>query len=72
MYWINVDKSTKTVTIHKPGCIHIPRKEPKSKGLERERKAGGWFSIQPIEEDWQLFYQSYPDYERKKCTSCNP
>ncbi|RLL47753.1 hypothetical protein D8M04_00265 [Oceanobacillus piezotolerans] len=70
MFWINIDKSAKTITRHEPHCNFIPKQETKFKGLQRELRDGGWFSIHPYEYDQQFYYSIYPDFKRKQCGSC--
>ncbi|AXI10168.1 hypothetical protein CV093_15995 [Oceanobacillus sp. 143] len=71
MFWINIDKPTKTIKIHHTECKYIVKKETKYKGLERELRDGGWFLIDSSEAAQQFFYYSYPDFDRRQCNACN-
>ncbi|GAE34077.1 hypothetical protein [Halalkalibacter akibai] len=44
MIWINIDKPTKTYTVHKRSCYYIPERDTNFKGIERELGDGGWFN----------------------------
>ncbi|WP_140321956.1 hypothetical protein [Oceanobacillus rekensis] len=71
LFWINIDKQTKSIKIHQANCKYIVKKESSYKGIERELRDGGWFAIDSTEEAQQFFYYSYPNFERKKCNACH-
>ena len=50
-FWVNVDKPTKTCTIHKSECGHVLKSEtPYYKGIRRLKRDGGWLSFASLEE----------------------
>lgn len=71
MFWINIDKPTKTVTIHSDTCKYVVKKETKYKGIERERRDGGWYTIDSTIDAQQFYYYSYPHFQRKICANCH-
>jgi len=70
MFWMNIDKPTKTITIHSNTCKYVVKKETKYKGIERERRDGGWYLIDSTLESQQFYHYSYPHFDRKRCGSC--
>ena len=49
-FWVNVDKPTKTCTIHRRECGHVLKSETPYKGIKRLKRDGGWFSFASAEE----------------------
>ncbi|MEQ6378784.1 hypothetical protein RZN25_18535 [Bacillaceae bacterium S4-13-56] len=70
MNWVNVDKPTKTLTIHNAYCNYIPSKESSFKGIKCELIDGGWFSFVTMDEAKRLYFDKYPDFKQKVCNSC--
>jgi len=70
MFWINIDKPTKTITLHSDSCKYVLKEETKFKGIERERRDGGWYAIDSTIESQQFFHYIYPHFERKECGVC--
>ncbi len=51
MFWVNIDKPTKTCVIHKEGCRYEQTKsETPLKGIEKFKPNGGWFQFPSIEK----------------------
>ena len=50
MFWVNVDKPTKTCTIHNEGCQYILTSETPFKGIGELKRDGGWLSFTFIRE----------------------
>jgi len=49
-YWVNVDKPTKTCTIHVKGCEYENRKrETEYKGISKLKRDGGWLAFDSLE-----------------------
>jgi hypothetical protein len=70
MNWVNIDKPTKTITLHRPDCKYIPVKESIFKGIERELRDGGWFPFMSMDEAQQLYFDKHPEFKQKTCSSC--
>jgi len=50
-YWVNVDKPTKTCTIHVRGCEYDNRKiETEYKGIGNLKRDGGWLPFESLKE----------------------
>ncbi len=72
MFWVNIDKPTKTCVIHKEGCRYILSEETPYKGIERLKCDGGWFSFVSLEEaenyakeEWEA--KGYKVWQCKRC-----
>jgi len=71
--WINEDKPTKTCTIHTDeSCFYVKSKEASPfKGVEEQKRDGGWFSFSSGDDARDWCESNYPDFKIKTCKLCN-
>jgi hypothetical protein len=71
MFWLEVDNSTQTATLHRGECIHITPKETDRKGINQMRTDGGWFSFESIGEAMRFKVKRLSG-EINYCLLCKP
>jgi hypothetical protein len=59
-YWVNIDKPTKSF-LHTDICPEVVREATPLKGINEERKDGGWFSFATTKEARDSFAKRYPN-----------
>lgn len=71
--WVNVDKPTKTCTIHADeGCTYVKdRQETPFKGVGELKRDGGWISFNSVDEARNWCQSKYTRYEIKSCKLCD-
>jgi hypothetical protein len=72
MFWLEVDASTQTATLHRGECIHIAPKESDRKGINEMRMDGGWFSFESVGEAMRFFKVKKLNGEINYCLLCKP
>ncbi len=72
MFWLDVDSTTKTATLHRGECIHIVPKATNLKGVNELKEDGGWFSFNSIGEAMRFFKVKRLSGEVKSCLLCRP
>ena len=72
MFWLDVDNSTLTATLHKGECIHIAPEETDRMGMNQLRTDGGWFSFESVGEAMRFFKVKRLSGEINYCLLCRP
>jgi hypothetical protein len=72
MFWLEVDNSTHTATLHRGECIHIAPEETDRKGINQMRTDGGWFSFESVGEAMRFFKVKRLSGEINYCLLCRP
>ena len=56
-YWVNIDYTKKTYKIHKKECKFCNPEQSRTKGINKLKIGGGWFSFGTL-EDAKEYYKS--------------
>ncbi|MEK3853456.1 hypothetical protein [Cytobacillus sp. FSL H8-0458] len=68
LIWVNIDKPTRTYTIHKAGtCTYvIQKKETKHKGIGKLKEDGGWLPFESMDYVNKFIGDKFSKYEMKQ------
>jgi len=72
MFWLDVDKPTKTATVHRDECVHAVPGGGEQKGVNEMRRDGGWFSFDSVGEAMRFHKEQQLTGRVIMCSHCEP
>jgi hypothetical protein len=70
MYLLNIDKPTKSCTLHFLNCYTILLEGTKRKGIDHLLEDGGWIKFTSKEEAISSYDSEYKGFSFKDCGKC--
>jgi hypothetical protein len=70
MYVLNIDKPTKSCTLHLSNCNSLLIKETKKKGIGQLLEDGGWIEFFSKEEAINCYESKHLSYSFRGCSKC--
>ena len=72
MFWLDVDKPTKTATVHRDECVHAVPECGEHKGVNEMLRDGGWLSFDSVGEAMRLHKERRLTGKIVMCSVCTP
>ena len=72
MYWLDVDKTTETSTVHRDTCVHAVPDASTHKGVNEMLGDGGWFSFDSLGDAMRFHKLSRLTGRVEMCGVCGP
>jgi hypothetical protein len=70
-FWLNVDEPSQSCTLHENDCVHVlNNSETESKGIEEEKRDGGWYGFDSREAAEQFYQVNFAGFGLIPCTGC--
>ena len=72
MFWLNADLPTGIWKLHRDGCLYCKPEETHSKGVEKMKDGGGWFSFPTLKAAYEFYKGQNERYVWQPCKICKP
>jgi hypothetical protein len=72
LFWLNADLPTGIWKLHRDGCLYCKPEETHSKGVEKMKDDGGWFSFPTVKEAYEFYKGQDERYVWQPCKVCRP